>query len=175
MKRLFTIAVFFILSLLLTIAGALTPLTAEEVNKISEDMEKTRENILNTGTFGGTAYIFGNNFILCLLFFIPIAGPLFGFYVLYSTGVVIAAESLKMGGPPLLSFFLLFIFPFTWLEFLAYSTALAQSVWLTWRIIKHRGVRELVNTCVMIAVCAVILAVAALIEMFFIGVFGSLV
>lgn len=174
-KRILTIVAFFILSLIVTVAGALTPLTAEEVTEITDEMEKMRENVSSAGAFGGTAFIFGNNFILCLSFFIPVVGPFFGCYVLYSTGVVIAAESISVKASPILSFLLLFIFPFTWLEFLAYSTALAQSIWLTWRIIQRKGRRELVNTCIMISICAVTLFVAAVIEVALIQALGSLI
>lgn len=164
MKRILTIIVFFFISMIVTIAGTLAPLSAEEVAKKREDLKQIRD----LASDAGATFIFGNNFMLCLSFFIPILGIVFGCYVLYNTGLMIAAESMGLGVHPLLSFLLLFIFPFAWLEFLAYSAAFAQSVWLTWRIIKHKGRKELVNTCIVIAICAVILLVAAFIEVFFI-------
>ncbi|MEM3641552.1 MAG: stage II sporulation protein M [Candidatus Bathyarchaeia archaeon] len=157
-KRLITIAIFFFLSLALTIAGASTPLTHSEAQDIKQEFDKMREN-------ASVQFIFGNNFLLCLSFFIPVFGPVFGCYVLYSTGVVIAADSIIEGVHPLVSFLLLFIFPFTWLEFLAYSTAFSQSVWLIWRVIKRQWKREIVNTCIFISICAVMLLAAAIIEM----------
>ena len=172
MKRILTIAGFFLLSILLTVAGTLTSLTQEEANKISDELENTRKAVLEFGVLRGTALIFGNNLMLCLMFFIPLIGPFFGCYVLYSTGVAIAAESLGSGIHPLITFLLLFIFPFTWLEFLAYSTALSQSVWLSWRIIQHNGKRELSNTGIAISICAVILLTAAVIEMALIKTFS---
>jgi uncharacterized membrane protein SpoIIM required for sporulation len=75
--------------------------------------------------------------------------------------------------PSLLVFAFLFAFPFTWLEFLAYSIAFAQSVWLTWSIIQHKGKKELVNTCVLISICAVMLVIAAIVEMAIISYFGG--
>ena len=156
-KRILTIAAFFLLSLIITIAGVLTPLSTSEANDIKQELEQIRENI-------SLQLIFGNNFMICLALFVPVAGPVFGYYVLYSTGVVIAAESLSEGLPPLIIFLFLFAFPFTWLEFLVYSMAVAQSVWLSWRIIQHRGKRELVNTCIFISICAVMLLIAAIIE-----------
>ncbi|MDH5460138.1 MAG: stage II sporulation protein M [Candidatus Bathyarchaeia archaeon] len=156
-KKILTIAAFFLLSLIITIAGVLTPLSPSEASDIKQELEQMRENI-------SVQLIFGNNFMICLAMFIPVAGPVFGCYVLYSTGVVIAAESLSEGLPPLIVFLFLFAFPFTWLEFLAYSIAFAQSVWLTRRIIQHRGKRELVNTCILISICAVMLLIAAIIE-----------
>lgn len=175
MKRILAIGAFFILSFIVTVAGVLTPLTSEEAAEISKELEDMRESVSNAGAFRGTALIFGNNFMLCLLFFIPVVGPFFGCYVLYSTGVVIAADSISAGVQPILSFLLLFIFPFTWLEFLAYSAAFSQSVWLTWRIIQRKWRRELVNTGTMISICAVMLLVAAVIEILVIQALSSLI
>lgn len=164
-KRIIVIMAFFFISLIVIVAGTLTPLTDEEAVEISKELEDMRDAVLNAGAFSGTTLIFGNNFLLCLLFFIPIIGPFLGCYVLYNTGVVIAADSISASIHPMLSLLVLFVFPFTWLEFLAYSTALSQSVWLTWRIIQRMWKREMVNTCIMISICAVMLLVAAVIEM----------
>lgn len=163
-RRILTIIFFFIISIIVTVAGTLTPLGAEEAARKREDLKQIQDLASNAGA----TFIFGNNFTLCLSFFIPILGIIFGCYVLYNTGLMIAAESIALGISPLLSFLLLFIFPFAWLEFLAYSAALAQSIWLTWRVIKRKGKDELVNTCIVISICAVMLLVAAFIEMFFI-------
>jgi len=358
-KRILTIALFFLLSIVITIAGVLTPLSLGEAGGIEKELEETREHV-------NVQLIFGNNFMICLAMFVPVAGPIFGSYVLYNTGVAIAADSiafacnqtviyasndtyidenhpdtvmddesgLYIGRPatdkaerallhfsmsnlptdaiitqaklklylsysnsdsqniwaymltqtewddgsvtwnnytanrawnnpggdytttngtstsvgttagqwyewdvkdiavyafsnldkqvhlllkyenetasrnmkvfnsisqapnkpklevtyyvksklescrqPVFLIFLflfLFAFPFTWLEFLAYSTAFAESVWLTWRIIQHKGKKELVNTCIFISICAVMLLVAAIVEMAIISYFGGL-
>jgi hypothetical protein len=166
MKRILTIATFFLLSIIITVAGAATPLNLEEANEMAQQLEGLRENI-------NGQLIFGNNFMICLAMFVPVAGPIFGCYVLYSTGVVIAAESITQGLSPLVVFVFLFAFPFTWLEFMAYSVAFAESVWLTWRIIQHKGKKELVNTCILISICAVTLLAAAIIEMALISYFGG--
>jgi uncharacterized membrane protein SpoIIM required for sporulation len=166
-KRILTIAAFFFLSIVITIAGILTPLSNEEINTLGQGLEETRENIDSLPELQQVSSIFGNNFMICLIGFVPIAGPLFEFYALYSTGVVISAyvaydESIQAS--PVLLFLLLFIFPFTWLEFLAYSTAIAGSFWLTWRIIQHKWKTEIKNACILISICAVMLLVAAIIE-----------
>lgn len=170
-RRALTILMFFLISLAVTIAGVLTPLTTTEATEINEELKPMQEYVSSADLFRGTTLIFGNNFVLCLSFFIPFVGPPFGFYVLYSTGVVIAAESIAEGVNPTLAFLLLFIFPFTWLEFLAYSAAFAQSAWLSWRILKRDWKRELVNTCIIISICAIILLIAAAIELAIIKAF----
>jgi hypothetical protein len=356
-KRILTIVAFFLLSVIITVAGALTPLSLKEASEIEKELEEMRGNI-------NIQLVFGNNFMICLAMFLPVAGPIFGSYVLYSTGVVIAAESVALahnqttiyaskdiyidenhpdtimdnksglyvgrsttdraerallhfsmsglptdaiitqaklklylsysdsnsetiwayrltqtewdessvtwnnyttnqawnnpGGdytttnetsssvgttmgqwyewdvktiavyafnnlekqvhlllkyknenetgsknikvfnsidqapnkpklevtyytenalknriPPIIIFLFLFAFPFTWLEFLAYSAAFAESIWLTWRIIQHKSKRELVNTCIFISICAVMLLIAAIIEIAIISYFGG--
>jgi uncharacterized membrane protein SpoIIM required for sporulation len=166
-KRILTIAAFFLLSIIITVAGILTPLSDEEIDILGKGLEESEKTIDSLPEIQQESYIFGNNFMICLPGFVPIVGPIFECYVLYSTGVVMSAyvaydESVQAS--PLLLFFLLFIFPFTWLEFLAYSTAIAESFWLTWRIIQHKGKREIKNTCILISICAVMLLVAAIIE-----------
>ena len=166
-KRILTIAAFFFLAIVITVAGILTPLSNEDINTLGEGLEETRENIQSLPELQQVSSIFGNNFMICLVGFVPIAGPIFEFYALYSTGVVISAyaaydESIQAS--PLLLFLLLFIFPFTWLEFLAYSTAIAESFWLIWRIIQHKWKTEIKNACILISICAMMLLVAAIIE-----------
>lgn len=157
-KRILTIATFFLLSIIITVAGALTPLSLEEANEIGQQLEEMRETV-------NVQLIFGNNFMICLVMFVPFVGPFFGCYVLYNTGIVIAAESITQGLSPLVVLVFLFVFPFTWLEFLAYSVAFAESVWLTWRIIRRDSKKEIVNACILISICAVTLLAAAIVEM----------
>jgi len=165
-KRIISIVAFFCISIIVTVAGVLTPLTTEEVNILGEDLSKTQKTVENLQEMPQISFIFGNNLMICLIGFTPLVGPAFEYYVLYSTGVVISAYSSyeQIQVNPLLLFFLLFLFPFTWLEFIAYSTAIAGSVWLTWRIINRKGRREIKNTCILISVCAVMLVAAAIIE-----------
>ena len=156
-KRIITIVAFFLLSIFVTSIGALTPLSHDEAKTLDDDLRQIRQNV-------SVQYIFGNNFLICLLMFVPIAGPIFGFYALYNTGVVISAESIIQGVPSLLVFSSLLIFPFAWLEFLSYSTALAESFWLIQRARKGLGRRELKNAAILIAIVAIMLLIAAAIE-----------
>jgi len=158
MKRLLSIGATFLLALVITIAGTLTPISLEDATGRTQELEKLRENL-------DVQYIFGNNMMICLIMFIPVIGPFIGIIAMYNTGLVIAAEGIVGHMPPLLLLLALFIFPFTWMEFIAYSTGLAESVWLTWRLIQRKGLNELRKTCILIAICNLILLLAALIEM----------
>jgi len=175
-RRIVAIAALFLLSIIVTVAGILTPLSDEEINILGKQLDDTQKTIDGMAEMQQVSLIFGNNFMICLAGFIPIIGPVFECYVLYSTGVVVSAYSAYEGiqTSPLLVFFLLFLMPFTWLEFLAYSTSMAASLWLTWRIIQRKGKRELVNACILISICAVMLLMAAIIEMAMISYLGSL-
>jgi len=163
-KRFITIGAFFVLALIVTIAGTLTPLTSEEVTSMKQDLDGLRANV-------SVQMIFGNNMMITMLMFIPVVGPLFGSYVLYNTGLYIGADTaaMKVNISPVLVFLTYFIFPFAWLEFIAYSMASAASVWLTWRIIQRKAKYELVRTCIFIAICAVLLLIGAVIEVVLIG------
>jgi hypothetical protein len=158
------IIIFFFLSVIATFVGVLTPLRSEEINNRNSELEQLQTTIRDMDVLHRAASIFQNNFVICLISFVPVAGPIFGYFVLYNTGSYIAAESLAHGLPPVIVLLFLFEFPFTWLEFLAYSTALSESFLMIWRMINGRGKRELVNVCILISICAALLALGAVIE-----------
>jgi len=163
-KRIVTIIIFFLLSIIATIAGVLTPLTSEEAQSLNRELEKVRENVT-------VQYIFGNNFMMCLVRFIPFLGPILGLYALYNTGVYVAASSIATGFHPIIGFLSLLILPIFWLEFLAYSIAFAESVWLIMKTAQGKLKSELPKTCILIAICAGILITAAIIEIILISAF----
>jgi uncharacterized membrane protein SpoIIM required for sporulation len=156
-------AVFFLVAVSVSAIGSLMPLTSEEANSINNELNQTSNTLHSLSTLSQVSFIFGNNFMLCLLAFIPLFGAFFEFYVMLSTGVAIAAISYGQMNPPL-ALFSLFIFPFTWLEFLAYSIAITESFWLFWRLIHKKGKREIKNASILISISAVLLLVAAIIE-----------
>jgi hypothetical protein len=165
-KRIFAIIIFLFISFIVTIAGVLTPLSSSDAIAIKQEFDKISAN-------PSVELIFGNNLMICLIMFVPALGPIFGSYALYNTGVVVAAESIVAGAPPFINFLSLFIFPFAWLEFIAYSTALAESFWLIWRLFHRKIRKELVNACILISICTVMLLAAAIIEMALVLYFGG--
>jgi uncharacterized membrane protein SpoIIM required for sporulation len=173
MKRILTILACFLFSIIITTAGVLTPLSPEDSKTKGEELKQLQDSLKGMSVWGGAASIFENNFIICLIMFVPVVGPLYGSYVLYNTGLYVAGESNMMNVSGIIVFFLLFILPFTWFEFIAYSTALASSVWLVWRIIQRRGTRELARTGMFIAICAGLLLLGALIEAYLIVSFPA--
>jgi hypothetical protein len=152
-----TIAAFFLLLVFVMSIGAVMPLTQEEASRINNEREQLVENV-------SVQLIFGNNMMISLIMFVPVAGPIFGFLALYNTGTVFAAESMASGMPPLLIILYVLIIPVAWLEFLCYSTALAESVWLIQRARQGMMKRELKNAAILISIVAVTLLVAAIME-----------
>jgi len=132
-----------------------------------EDAEKTaKEAEEKFSRFKDPTLIFGNNFMHCLVMFTPILGPVYAVFVFYSTGRVIAAlaTATMTWLNPLGLFALLFLFPHTWIEYIAYALALSQSVWLIIEAFRRRLRNELINTCIFVTVCALALFLAAVIE-----------
>jgi len=154
----------FVLALIITVAGSLVPLDAQEASQISEDLDQTVASLGEEGAL--TQFIFGNNLIICLIMFVPVIGPVLGFYALFNTGIVVGAIAAAEGYPLALVFFSLFLTPVFWLEFIAYSIAIAESVWLFRRLLQGwpRGWRELKAAGFLVSVCAVVLLVGAIVE-----------
>jgi hypothetical protein len=163
-RRIYSIIAVFVVAFIVTVAGSLVSVSTEQAQQINDELNQT----LNTASQSGALiqYIFGNNFFICLLMFIPILGPLFGLFVLFNTGTAVSAVATAQGVPSIFALVALIITPIFWLEFAAYSTGMAESVWLFRRLIqgKRRGLHELRNACIFISICAVLLIIGAVTE-----------
>lgn len=161
-RRILSIAFVLVAIVIITSFGTLVPVSPEEATNIENEVNQTITSLEQIG--GLVPYIFGNNLMIALIMFVPILGPIFGGYVLFNTGTVVAARATALGYPPTLTFLSLFLTPVAWLEFIAYSTAIASSVWLAVRIFQRNGKHEIVHTAEFIAIVAVLLLVGALVE-----------
>jgi hypothetical protein len=163
-KRIYSMIAVFVFAVIITVIGSLVPVDTQEANQINDELNQTVTSLSDEGVL--TQFIFGNNFFICLLMFIPVLGPLLGFYALFSTGMVVSAIATAEGYPLILVFFSLILTPVFWLEFAAYSIAISESIWLFRRILqgRSRGWRELKNACIFVSICAVLLLVGAVIE-----------
>jgi len=161
------LVILFILCIAVTFAGTLTPVDEGTAEGIAEESKEMSEEI-RSDPWMGMRYIFGNNFMHCLIMFVPGVGVAYGFFVMYSTGFVIETLALSEGVNPQLYLALLFIFPFAWMEYLAYSIAMTESTYLVIGIIEGKFRQELSKTYKWITLCAIILLLAALVEILFI-------
>jgi len=162
--------IFFLISTLVTSIGVMTPLSQQDADQINQE-------IVNMRNTSSAQSIFEHNFLVCLLMFIPIFGPVLGFYALYNSGVAIEAQVIAeprlSGVPPILALFTEFLLPVIWLEFIAYSTAFAESFWLIRRAMQGLFKKELKNAAILIAISAVLLAVGAIVEIVLIKALGG--
>jgi uncharacterized membrane protein SpoIIM required for sporulation len=103
--------------------------------------------------------------------FIPIAGAVLGLFILFNTGVALGAIAATQGYPAYIGLLSLVITPVFWLEFAAYSLAMAESIWLFRRLTQKRW-RELKYTAMSIGVCAALLIIGSIVEVWIITVLG---
>jgi hypothetical protein len=150
----------YILCISITLIGASARIERREADEIMKEMNKLE----NTIKSAGVQIIFGNNFIHALIMFIPAVGPCWGAYILYNTGRVFAAYSLIYNVDPTVLFLTIFIYPFAWMEYLAYTLAMSESLWVVYAALKRNFKNEIIIASVIIAICSVILLLAALIE-----------
>lgn len=161
-KRILSTIAVLIIALMITVLGSLMPMDPQEAEQINSALDQTVTSLSENGAL--MQFIFGNNFFICLLMFVPIVGPLLGCYILFNTGTVIGAIATAGGYPLTIALIALFLTPVAWLEFVAYSVSMGESVWLFRRILQGRGKREFKNACFFVTICAVLLLVGAITE-----------
>ena len=166
-KRIYTAIFVFAVAFILTIIGSLLPVSPQTAQQTSDQLNATVNAHRASGTL--PEYIFVNNFSICLVMFIPILGPVFGFTVLFGTGYAISSIAQVQGVPAPLLDFLQLLTPVFWIEFIAYSIAISESIWLLRRLLQKR-VWELKYTAILIGVCAGLLALGAVVETWLISI-----
>ena len=167
-KRILSTIDMFIIAVVVTVAGSLMPVDPQQARQINNELNQMVTEANSNGTL--VQSIFSNNFLIALIMFVPVLGTVFGFYALFSTGTAINAIAIAQGYPVFLVLFSLVLTPVFWLEFAAYSTALAESIWLFRRILQGRGLRELKNFGILIAICAGLLFLGAIVEAWLISI-----
>lgn len=154
-----------VLCILVTLAGTFSRMEMEEARKLSQEINNLKECVKKVGF----RLIFGNNFMHALIMFVPIAGPFWGFFTLYSTGRIIAALGMVNGISPALLAFTLFLFPFTWMEYFSYALAISESLILAYSVVKRNFRREFDTASKLFVLCSVTLLIAAIIEFYMIS------
>jgi uncharacterized membrane protein SpoIIM required for sporulation len=171
-NRILVLLTAFALCIAITAVGAASKIESFEAHNIVGEFNET-EKMLNTI---GVQFIFGNNLMYCIMMFIPVLGPYYGSIVLYSTGRVLAALGATTGVNPLGLFMTLFIYPHAWLEYVSYSLAISESFWLMFSFVTNRGIglrNEVSIAAKVMAICAVLLLLAAFTEMYVISAASS--
>jgi hypothetical protein len=166
-KRIYLIIFMFIIAFVVTIVGSYVPISHSDAQTINNQLNDTLNAHKSNGTL--TEYIFLNNFEICLLMFVPVIGPVLGLIILFDTGVALGAIASVQGYPVAIGLLSLILTPIFWLEFTAYSTAMAESIWLLRRLMQRR-LLELKNTAVLVGICAAILIAGAIVEAWLISI-----
>jgi hypothetical protein len=160
-KRIYSVIFVFVLSIVITFAGTLMPLSADEANLLYDSVNQT---LVENNDFASLSVaIFLNNFRICLIMFIPLVGVAFGVLSLFTTGVALGAISVVQEMSVGFAFLSLMVNPIFWLEFVAYSLGMAGSIWLFRRLTQKRW-RELKWTAIFIGITTILLAVGAIVE-----------
>ncbi|MCW4028506.1 MAG: stage II sporulation protein M [Candidatus Bathyarchaeota archaeon] len=171
MKRFYSILFIFVVAVLMVAIGSAVPLSSQDAQLLSNQLNQTLNENRATNTL--TQYIFLNNFGICMLMFVPIIGPALGMFILFDTGLALGAISTTQGYPVYIGWLSLVVTPVFWLEFVAYSIAMAESIWLFRRLTQGRW-RELKWTGIFVGICAALLIVGAIVEVWIINFAGSL-
>lgn len=159
----------FIGCILATLAGVMSHIDPKQAYEIINELNDLKGI---TGSIRmGVPLIFGNNLMHTLIMFVPIIGSCWGLFVLYNTGIVYAAYAIVYKVSPLVLFSSAFIFPFTWMEFISYTLAISESIWITYALLKHKIRRELISAAITIVICNILLLLGALIEVIMISSF----
>jgi len=174
-KRVYAILAVFILSLLVTLIGALVPVSPETAKIISDQLNQTVTDGQSQGTL--PLDIFVNNFSLCLLMFIPIAGFFIGMFILFSTGQafravfeVQMASGVATATPEVsiatttLVLVLIGVGAVFLLEFITYAIGMTESLWMFRRILQNKWKRELKWLIIFIGIAALLLIIGAIVE-----------
>lgn len=169
-KRIYSTVFILFVALLTTLAGMFVQVPPEEAQAIYTQLNQTQSspNLVPD--------IFINNFSLCLLMFIPLAGLGIGLFILFSTGMAFRAIFDYQAAHGLTStaaqsnltastaiWLLLLIGLVFVLEYVSYTVAMTESVWLFRRILQKRW-REVKITLALIGLVALLLAIGAIVE-----------
>jgi Integral membrane protein DUF95. len=160
-KRIYSILFILLLAIIALIIGSTTTFDHNTAVARSNSLNQTLNRAIASDNLVQTIFI--NNFSLTLLMFIPLIGAGIGLFIMYNTGVGLAAIATVQGYPAYLGIASLIINPIFWLEFVSYSIAMASSIWLIRRLLQERW-GELKWTAASIGVCALLLILGAIIE-----------
>ena len=180
MKRVYSVLFMLVLSVLALIVGFMVPVSPTEAQMISDQLNQTVTNGVANGTL--TQDIFMNNFLLCLVMFIPVAGAALGLFILFNTGqafrAVIELQTASLSGtsttptpspaaldPNMAILALVLIGVVFILEFVSYSMGMAESIWLFRRITQKKMLKsEVKYLLVFIGIVALLLIMGAVVE-----------
>lgn len=172
-KRIYSTFFILFLAIIATLSGTLIQVSPQE--------QKTLYNQLNQTQTSPTLApdIFVNNFTLCLLMFIPLLGLGVGLFILVQTGMAfravfdyeaangLASSASAANVSASTALMLLFLVGVVFvLEYVSYTVAMTESVWLFRRVFQQKRYDEVKITLALIGLAALLLTIGAIVETF---------
>lgn len=158
----------------LFVAGSHLQIDEETARMVVAEVERIRRAVVIEGTALGMAMeIFMHNARALALASIPL-GIVAISIIMFATGISISAVSISHNIPRVLILMGLLSMPHTWMEFISYTVASAQSTLLLVAIIRGRIGKELGIYMMSIALSAAMLFAAAVFEAIYIEMFMAI-
>lgn len=171
-RRIYSTLFILLVAILTTVAGMFVQVSPQDAQAIYTQLNQTQSSphlALD---------IFVNNFSLCLLMFIPLAGLGIGLFILFSTGMAfraifdyqaangITGTATASNITASTAIGLLFLIGAVFvLEYVSYTVAMTESVWLFRRILQKR-LSEVKIALALIGLTALLLTIGAIVETF---------
>ncbi|MCS7132338.1 MAG: stage II sporulation protein M [Nitrososphaeria archaeon] len=139
--------------------GSFFPMGREE----AEELTKRLEEIIGENV---EVQIFLNNFMIAVLGCIPFIGPCIMGYTIFNTGRYLGWISAQTGVPVIVSIFFTIIMVYGLLEFMGYGLATAESLTISYQILRARHLlkREVKFLLIALGLSAALLLAAAFVE-----------
>ncbi|MEM3197141.1 MAG: hypothetical protein QXH39_06055 [Conexivisphaerales archaeon] len=169
--RLLWFFIIFEFLVIVTMIGAGQPVQASSASSLVNGLNASIP--YSSGTEAIALSIFKNNYTLALFMAIPIAGPVLATYTSFNTGYVMSAQAIVYSQQNQIAYsgidrFLgIMVTPVFWLEFICYSAAVLESIYLVQSLFTGNFRKEFTRAIVVIIGITVVLFLSAQIEAFF--------
>jgi len=169
-ERLLWFFIIFEFLVIATMIGAGQPVPASQATGLVKSLNASIP--YSSGKEAIALSIFKNNYYLALLMDIPLAGPVMATYVSFNTGYMMSAQAIVYSNQTSVAFtgtdrFLsLMVLPIFWLEFVCYTAAVLESLYLLVSLFTKRFTKELFTAIIVIVGITIILFISAQLEAF---------
>ncbi|MDP7975770.1 MAG: hypothetical protein ACP5T5_01100 [Thermoprotei archaeon] len=169
-ERLLWFLIIFEFLVIATMIGAGQPVPTSQATGLVKSLNASIP--YSSGKEAIALSIFKNNYYLALLMDIPLAGPVMATYVSFNTGYMMSAQAIVYSNQTSVAFtgtdrFLsLMVLPIFWLEFVCYTAAVLESLYLLVSLFTKRFTKELFTAIIVIVGITIILFISAQLEAF---------
>jgi len=169
-ERLLWFFIVFEFLVIVTMIGAGQPVSSPSASSLVNGLNATIP--YSSGTEAIAISIFKNNYMLALIMAIPLAGPVMATYTSFNTGYMMSAQAVvysqqyNIALTGINRFLGIMVTPVFWLEFVCYSAAVLESIYLLQSLFTRSFSKELIRAIIVIIGITVILFISAQVEAF---------